>query len=63
MLEKIEKKASDSGVYAVFTAPGKEMVVGVWQHVWQSKLKRTFKADFELYDLAGEQVKVFAGIK
>ncbi len=51
-----------AGKYAVFTADNKDMVINVWQYVWQTTLDRNYKTDFEVYDMTTEKVKIFVGL-
>lgn len=51
-----------SGNYAVFTAAGKDEVISAWQYIWQNRIKRTYLSDFEYYDAATKDVKIFVGI-
>ncbi len=51
------------GNYAVFTAPATDQVIAAWQQIWQTKLKRTYIADFEYYDQKTGQVKIYVGIE
>lgn len=55
--------------YAVFETSGKfpEKMMEVWEWVWQRHLKRTFVADFELYQIgfdaqSNTDVHVYIGI-
>ncbi|MCK5310843.1 MAG: AraC family transcriptional regulator [Desulfobacteraceae bacterium] len=52
-----------AGKYAVFTAANKDKVINVWQFVWQRTLDRNYKTDFEVYDVATEEVKIYVGLK
>ena len=52
-----------AGKYAVFTAVSRDKVVDVWQHIWQSRIQRTYLSDFEYYDPTTEEIRIFVGIK
>ena len=49
--EGLEQVVIPKGDYATFkcTGPMPETLVQAWQEVWQSDIKRTYQADFEVY--------------
>lgn len=51
------------GSYAVFKAPGKDQVAAAWQAIWQTDLNRTYLSDFECYDQATGEVKIYIGVE
>lgn len=60
----------DNSKYLEYTSQGGsiETVKQIWQTIWQSKIDRKYKADFEVYDLRtmntkNSEVKVLVGIK
>ncbi|MCP3875553.1 MAG: hypothetical protein GY699_20665 [Desulfobacteraceae bacterium] len=52
-----------AGKYAVFTAQSKEKVIEVWQYIWQNDFERTYISDYEYYDMAIPEVKIYLGVK
>lgn len=57
-----------AGKYAVFTAKNPQSIGDTWNTIWNSKIDRTYIADYELYpsDFNPEQnseVKIYIGIK
>lgn len=55
--------------YAVFTAKGKfpDSLIATWHTIWKRDLKRTYRADFEIYspDFVGKEnpvIPVYIGI-
>ena len=60
--EEMVLKHIPGGQYAVFTcAP--DQIGATWQQIWQTPLKRTFVADFEVYELPEiKEVQIYIGI-
>lgn len=61
--EGMVKKSIPAGNYAVFTAEKAEDVGKVWHEIWNTDLKRTFVADFEVYKMDGSPIEIYIGIE
>lgn len=63
-------KTIPTAKYALFTARGPmpEQIIKTWQEIWQSNIKRSYKADFELYgdryhDAHQPEMSIYIGIE
>ena len=48
--------------YETFVAESPQTVINEWMKIWNSDLKRTYKADFEVYTDTSE-VEIFIGVE
>lgn len=72
MLPGMVAKTVPAGRYAVFTSdlgPPSKVVPETWRRVWATpEIRRTYRADFELYDVRGQNpeaavVDIYVGIE
>lgn len=61
--EGMVKKAISGGNFALFRAEKREDIGKVWHQIWQTDLKRTFVADYEVYKMDGSPIEIYIGIE
>jgi predicted transcriptional regulator YdeE len=52
-----------AGRYAMFVAESHEDLLATWVEIWNAPLKRVYKADFQVHDMATGIVKIYVGIE
>lgn len=61
--EGLTQRSISAGKYALFVAKDIQELQSTWKTIWESDLKRTFKADFELYKNDGSAIEIYIGIQ